>query len=148
MIFHKCCDCSAAGSWLFLGRKWLNPLDPNDRTMLDIHYQNLCALCPSFTSCPKKLFLDSLSYVSSSWSRRMEGSGKSLDCEGEFVKSTQSLKLEPNTTETPEDFSMREVSFYFPETLVIEWRCFLLLTRGGTECLLAHRNVTPGRLPA
>ena len=63
-------EFSVAGSWLFSGRRWLDPSDPEDRTMLDLHYDNLCTLVPQFCRCSRERFLSAISAVIASWSRR------------------------------------------------------------------------------
>jgi hypothetical protein len=56
--------CSDAGDWLFCGRRWIDPADPDGRTKLDIHYHNLCALYPSFAAaCSHDRFLSAVAAV-------------------------------------------------------------------------------------
>ena len=52
---------SDAGSWLFCGRKWIDPADPDGRDKLDLHHFNLCALFPPFAAaCPRDRFIDAM----------------------------------------------------------------------------------------
>ena len=66
------CPYSDAGSWLFCGRKWIDPADPDGRDKLDIHHFNLCVLFPPFAAaCPHDRFVDAIATVAESWSQPM-----------------------------------------------------------------------------
>jgi hypothetical protein len=61
---------SDAGNWLFSGRKWINPADPDGRTKLDLHYDNLCLLFPAFAAaCSRDQLIEAVSAVIERWSR-------------------------------------------------------------------------------
>ncbi len=61
---------SDAGNWLFCGRKWIDPADPDGRAKLDLHYHNLSILFPAFTSaCSLDRLVDAVAAVIDSWSR-------------------------------------------------------------------------------
>jgi hypothetical protein len=70
-----------AGTWLFAGRRWLNPDDPDDRSALLVNYDNLCLLFPAFAAaCPVERFLETLTDVSASWRRRLGEGGPAPMC--------------------------------------------------------------------
>ena len=59
-----------AGDWLFCGRKWIDPADPDGRTKLDLHHHNLSILFPAFASaCPRERFLAAVAGVIERWSQ-------------------------------------------------------------------------------
>jgi hypothetical protein len=63
-------ECSDAGNWLFCGRRWMDPADPDGRITLDLHYHNLCALFPAFAAaCSNDRFIGAVTAVIDSWSR-------------------------------------------------------------------------------
>jgi hypothetical protein len=60
---------SDAGNWLFCGRKWIDPADPDGLIKLDIHYHNLCTLFPAFpAACSHSRFIGAVAAVIDSWS--------------------------------------------------------------------------------
>jgi hypothetical protein len=63
---------STAGNWLFCNRRWLNPLDREDRQTLDHNYDKLCLVFPAFARCSKATFIHVLMDVSISWSDRIK----------------------------------------------------------------------------
>ncbi len=59
LIIHWCSD---AGNRLFCGREWIDPVDPDGRTLLEIHYQNLSILFSAFAAaCARERFIDAWS---------------------------------------------------------------------------------------
>jgi hypothetical protein len=62
---------SVAGNWLFIGRRWLDPQEPDDRHAIDASYEALCTRFPDFSRCSRESLLRALSEVSSSWNRRL-----------------------------------------------------------------------------
>ena len=63
--------CSDAGNWLFCGRKWIDPADPDGRTLLELHHHNLSILFPAFAAaCSRDRFIDAVAGVIESWSRQ------------------------------------------------------------------------------
>ena len=63
--------CSDAGNWLFCGRKWIDPADPDGRTKLELHHHNLSILFPAITAaCSRDRFIDAVAAVIESWSRQ------------------------------------------------------------------------------
>lgn len=68
---------SAAGTWLFAGRRWLQPHDPDDHSTLLVNYENLHALFPHMAPCSLDRFLHVLSDVTEAWGRRLQDSGTS-----------------------------------------------------------------------
>ena len=73
-----------AGNWLFCNRRWLNPIEDNDRVVLEDNYLMLCKRFPPFASCTQKHFLQCLRDVCTSWSERSSekclGACTSPDC--------------------------------------------------------------------
>ena len=62
--------CSDAGNWLFCGRKWIDPADPDGRAKLELHHHNLSVLFPAFASaCPLERFIAAVAGVIDRWSR-------------------------------------------------------------------------------
>ena len=71
--------CSSAGNWLFRGRKWIDPADPDGRTMLQIHHHNLSILFPAATAaCSLGRFIDAVAAVAGAWSGQSEAALPSL----------------------------------------------------------------------
>ena len=65
-----------AGTWLFADRSWLDPADIDDHTALEVNYDNLCLLFPTFAAaCRLDRFLEVLADVSGSWQRRLRTAG-------------------------------------------------------------------------
>ncbi len=63
-------NCSDAGNWLFSGRKWIDPTNPDGRTKLNIHHHNLCLLYPAFAAaCSCDRLIAAVSAVIERWSR-------------------------------------------------------------------------------
>jgi hypothetical protein len=58
-----------AGNWLFSGRRWRNPRNPQDRAALIAGYDSLVATFPDFARCSRDRFLATISSFWSSWSR-------------------------------------------------------------------------------
>ena len=58
-----------AGNWLFSGRRWRNPHNPQDRAALIAGYDSLVATFPDFARCSRDRFLATISSFWSSWSR-------------------------------------------------------------------------------
>jgi uncharacterized membrane protein YgcG len=59
---------SVAGNWLFSGRCWIDPSDPEGFTKLDLHYHNLRTLFPDLTiACPPDRFVGAVAAVGRSW---------------------------------------------------------------------------------
>ncbi len=55
---------SDAGNWLFCGRKWIDPADPDGRTKLDLHHDNLCILFPAFAAaCSRDRLIEAVTAV-------------------------------------------------------------------------------------
>jgi hypothetical protein len=74
-------SCSDAGNWLFCGRKWIDPADPDGRTKLELHHHNLSILFPAFTSaCSLDCFIDAVTAVTDSWSRHTEAAAEGGRC--------------------------------------------------------------------
>ena len=70
LIFALVNHSSDAGNWLFGGRKWIDPADPDGRTKLELHHNNLCLLYPAFAAaCPCDRFIESVAAVIDRWSR-------------------------------------------------------------------------------
>ena len=66
----------AAGNWLFHGRRWLNPLDPADRALLDSNYAALARAFPHFAaSCDRPRFLEVLADIATDWNCIVHGHG-------------------------------------------------------------------------
>ncbi len=64
-------DFSDAGNWLFSGRKWIDPADPDGRAMLDLHHHNLSLLFPAFAAaCSRDRLADAVADVIARWSHR------------------------------------------------------------------------------
>jgi hypothetical protein len=61
-------QCSDAGNRHFRGRKWIDPADPDGRTKLEFHHQNLSILFPAFASaCPQERFIAAVAGVVDRW---------------------------------------------------------------------------------
>ena len=61
---------SDAGNWLFSGRKWIDPADPDGRTKLELHHNNLCLLYPAFAAaCSCDRLIEAVAAVIDRWSR-------------------------------------------------------------------------------
>jgi hypothetical protein len=58
---------STAGNWLFCNRRWLDPRDADDRSILEQEYTRLCGSFPRFAACTKKRFFEVLTDVCESW---------------------------------------------------------------------------------
>ena len=70
LLFHvpeqNC--CRSAGNWLFCNRRWLNPEDPTDRSLLEENYATLASMFPEFGAvCSKANFILKLSEVIGTW---------------------------------------------------------------------------------
>jgi len=68
--------CSTAGNWLFCNRRWLNPLNREERITLESNYEKLCVAFPIIARCSKKRFIQCVMDVSISWSDRIEESSR------------------------------------------------------------------------
>ncbi len=93
---------SDAGNWLFCGRRWIDPSDPDGRIKLDLHYHNLCALFPAFaTDCSHDRFIGAVSAVIDSWSRHAEAESDppSVDPTREEVVDDGRLRLLAQTAQ-------------------------------------------------
>jgi hypothetical protein len=65
-------SCSTAGNWLFCNRRWLNPLNREERKTLETNYETLCAAFPILAMrCPKANFIQCIMDVSITWSERI-----------------------------------------------------------------------------
>lgn len=63
---------STAGHWVFSGRRWLDPEDPEDRSRLQARYLDLCAKFPTIDpTCDADRLLAVLSSFQRSWARRV-----------------------------------------------------------------------------
>ncbi len=63
-------ESSDAGNWLFSGRKWIDPSDPDGRTKLDLHHNNLRLLYPAFAAaCSCDRLIEAVASVIERWSR-------------------------------------------------------------------------------
>jgi hypothetical protein len=67
---------STAGNWLFCNRRWLNPLNREERITLESNYEKLCTSFPVIARCSKKRFIQCVMDVSISWSDRIEESSR------------------------------------------------------------------------
>jgi hypothetical protein len=73
--------CSDAGNWLFCGRKWIDPADPDGRTLLELHHHNLSILFPAFAAaCSRDRFIDAVAGVIESWSRQTAAAAAAGRC--------------------------------------------------------------------
>ena len=80
-MFLLVISCSDAGNWLFRGRRWIDPADPDGRTMLELHHHNLSILFPSFTAaCSLDRFIDVVAAVVDSWSRQADIAAEGRRC--------------------------------------------------------------------
>jgi hypothetical protein len=69
-FYHARNRSSDAGDWLFSGRKWIDPSDPDGRTKLDLHHHNLCLLYPAFAAaCSCDELVAAVAAVIERWSR-------------------------------------------------------------------------------
>jgi hypothetical protein len=76
-------SCSDAGNWLFSGRTWIDPADPDGRAKLDLHYDNLSILFPAFTaSCSLDRLIDAVAAVVHSWSRHFGNAARPMRSRG------------------------------------------------------------------
>jgi hypothetical protein len=67
-FLHRC--RSDAGNWLFSGRNWIDPADPDGRTKLELHHNNLCLLYPAFAAaCSCDRLIEAVAAVIDRWSR-------------------------------------------------------------------------------
>ena len=93
--------CSDAGNWLFCGRKWIDPADPDGRAKLDLHHYNLSVLFPGFASaCSLDRFIDAVAAVIDSWSRHaaatdFEESSPSADFGSDDAAESGGLPAQP-----------------------------------------------------
>ncbi len=70
LILKLFIQCSDAGNWLFCGRKWIDPADPDGRTKLELHHNNLCLLYPAFAAvCSCDSLIEAVTAVFERWSR-------------------------------------------------------------------------------
>jgi hypothetical protein len=100
--------CSDAGNWLFCGRRWINPADPDGRAKLDLHYDNLSILFPAFTtSCSLDRLIDAVSAVINSWSRH---NGSAAICSRRFSAVDISPSPPSPTDEPPEAHAAARLS--------------------------------------
>jgi hypothetical protein len=90
---------STAGNWLFCNRRWLNPLDREDRQTLDHNYDKLCLVFPAFARCSKATFIHVLMDVSISWSDRIGDGVRRAACPS-MLSSTPSS---PSGASWPDD---------------------------------------------
>ena len=63
--------CSSAGTWHFCYRRWLNPLNVDDRVKLNLRYNKLCFDFPAFSCCSKSHLFEILATVSEACSSRL-----------------------------------------------------------------------------
>ncbi len=97
-------QCSDAGNWLFCGRKWIDPADPDGRAKLDLHHYNLSVLFPGFASaCSLDRFIDAVAAVINSWSNHaaatnFEESSPSADFGPEHAVESSGRMLETSST--------------------------------------------------
>ena len=60
--------CRSAGNWLFRGRRWLDPADPDDRAAILSNYERLCTLFPPFgIACKLDKLIAALGTVTRRW---------------------------------------------------------------------------------
>jgi hypothetical protein len=59
-----------AGTLLFAGRRWLDPSNAHDFELLDQQFDRLCTF-PSFNTCTRDNFMQTLSDVCETWTRRL-----------------------------------------------------------------------------
>jgi hypothetical protein len=96
-------SCSDAGNWLFSGRKWIDPADPDGRTMLELHHHNLSILFPAFTAaCSLDRLIDALATVIDSWSRHTDAATEAGRCSS-VVEIAPSLTATDSDTASPSD---------------------------------------------
>ena len=58
----------SAGNWLFRGRRWLDPANPEDRNALNVNYDRICIQFPEFeAACRRDKFIAALGAVAGRW---------------------------------------------------------------------------------
>jgi hypothetical protein len=68
---------STAGNWLFCNRRWLDPLNRDERQILESNYDGLCASFPVIaTMCTKARFILCVMDVHVAWSDRIAESSR------------------------------------------------------------------------
>ena len=60
-------SCSSAGTWFFIGRRWLDPSNPIDAIKLDYAYRAMTYRFPFFSTVSKSEFLDIIFDIGRRW---------------------------------------------------------------------------------
>jgi hypothetical protein len=87
---------STAGNWLFCNRRWLNPVNREERRLLESNYDALCASFPVIaTICTKARFIHCVMDVFMAWSDRIDASSRKCAAPRSYASLPSHRRCDP-----------------------------------------------------
>jgi hypothetical protein len=132
-----------AGKRLFCNRRWLNPNDPDDRTLLEQNYDDLIAKFPAFARCSRIDFLQRLADVCTAAS-----SERASDDRAAAPSPTPDADADREESWTPESLDADRDQSRSPESPSSPFSAASSCSPAPTSCVdVAACNALAARLP-